>query len=207
MHAASATARKFAQLRGRTRRSGSRSARLPPQGTLRQRSPRARSGQRPGDPGRATPRREGDSYLEELDALRKNFGATQLAGRPGSRGAGRPGAGGAAGETLCARAAHPSCRGRPVRRSPQAAAAAAAAGLRSPGWPRQGPLQGARSPWRPRQMPAGERAEGETWSGAGASSALRAPSRAAGSTLGTPVPGNGPGFSGAKGPWQREPVP
>ncbi|XP_044923153.1 uncharacterized protein LOC123388109 [Mustela putorius furo] len=39
-------------------------------GTLRQRSPRARSGQRPGDPGRASPRREGDSYLEELDALR-----------------------------------------------------------------------------------------------------------------------------------------
>lgn len=99
--------------------------------------------------------------MKSWTPFRENFSATHLGRRPGAPGAGRPGSRCAAGETLCARAAHPSSSRRPVRRSPQAAAAAAAAGLRSPGWPREGPLQGARSPWHPRQMPAGERAERE----------------------------------------------
>lgn len=100
-------------------------------------------------PGRASLWRAGDGYLEELGSLLQELQSRTLGEAAGSPGARKPGSRRAEAETLWEGAAHPSSCRRPVRRSPQAVAAAAASGLRSPGRPREGTLKGARSPLAP----------------------------------------------------------
>lgn len=143
-------------------------AHIAPGRTPRQGSPQPRGVQpQPGSWLAGRPRRQPRSGGKETVTLKswtpfsKNFSPTHLARQLGAPGAGRPGSRCAARETLCAGAAHPSSCRRPVRRSPRAVAAAATAGLRSPGWLREWTLKGARRPWHPRQMPAGEGAERE----------------------------------------------
>lgn len=138
----SARAGKFAGRHGAAAHVGVPSAPLP-RGRRRQRS-------HAGARASLSPR-EGDSFtLKRCTSFSKNFGPVHLARQRGRLGP-EARVSGRSGETLCAGAALRCSRRRPVRGSPRAVAAvaAAAAASRSPGGLREGTLEGARSPLAP----------------------------------------------------------